>query len=72
MLDKLGEELIDKMMKEAQAKLPACELCRGTLAGGSLTVPDDEGKPTILCISCVFRAVGFYLKERKARMDVTT
>ena len=67
-----GNNMIEMLAKRAVSAMPSCEMCGGTLVGGSLTVSNDKGVPIIACIKCINISVQFFLRERTKRMAATT
>ncbi len=63
------EDLAKGMMEQAMTTMPACEICHGTLMGGSFTYNGDKG-PMILCMKCVFRAITYYVRQREERLKI--
>ena len=61
------EGIMDKAQERALATMPSCEVCKGTLMGGSLTI-SHGGRSMIVCMKCVLDAIDFYLTQRDDRI----
>ena len=61
------EKLVERAQKAAGDTMPKCEICGGTLMGGSLTIY-HSGRSMIICMKCTLDSVEYWLTRRDERM----
>lgn len=64
------QDYLEKIIGKAVSAsgIPLCRVCGERIVGVHVDYIDSNREPCKICVPCIFRALDFYLKERKDRL----